>query len=314
LKKIQILVDIDPKNGLGHLMRGIAIWQMLSDSFDIYLMINLKHYNSIKSFLNEKLRLHFYTSENLIKKLSEFSVNEIIFFDGYIFDKDFRDKIKKFKFKSIFIDDYGKGNFNCDYVINHAELKKLNYELEEKTKLFYGFKYLMLREIFFKNFKDNSPKNSVLVSFGGTYNPYIKLIIDILLDINFLNKIDIVGHKFPFQKPIRKDLKISFYKELNEKKFTEKIKENNIIICQSSTTALECFVMNKKIIIVKTDDNQSLIFNSLINKKNVIGYNNIKDIDIDNLTKNITFLKNSMFYERNIEYSKNNFKMLIESL
>lgn len=295
-------------------MRGIAIWQMLSDSFDIYLMINLKHYNSIKSFLNEKLRLHFYTSENLIKKLSEFSVNEIIFFDGYIFDKDFRDKIKKFKFKSIFIDDYGKGNFNCDYVINHAELKKLNYELEEKTKLFYGFKYLMLREIFFKNFKDNSPKNSVLVSFGGTYNPYIKLIIDILLDINFLNKIDIVGHKFPFQKPIRKDLKISFYKELNEKKFTEKIKENNIIICQSSTTALECFVMNKKIIIVKTDDNQSLIFNSLINKKNVIGYNNIKDIDIDNLTKNITFLKNSMFYERNIEYSKNNFKMLIESL
>lgn len=314
MKKILIIVDINPKNGLGHLMRGIAIWQMLSESFDVSLMVNLEHYNSIKSYLHKKLKFNFYTSENLIEKLSEFSINEIIFFDGYIFDQNFRDKIKKFKFKSIFIDDYGKGYFSCDYIINHAELKKLNYELEEKTKLFYGFKYLMLREIFFQNFNDNSTKNSVLVSFGGTYNPHIKLIIDILLEINFLNKIDIVGHKFPFQKPIRKDLKITFYKDLNEKKFTEKIKENNIIICQSSTTALECFVMNKKIIIVKTDDNQNLIFNSLIDQKNVIGYNSIKEIEIDNLTKNITFLQNSMFYERNIEYSKNNFKTLIESL
>lgn len=295
-------------------MRGIAIWQMLNESFDVYLMINLKHYNSIKSFLNKKLKLNFYTSENLIEKLSEFSFNDIIFFDGYIFDKVFRDKIKKFNFKSIFIDDYGKGNFNCDYLINHAELKRLNYELEEKTKLFYGFKYLMLREIFFQKFNDNSKKNSVLVSFGGTYNPNIKLIIDILIEINFLKKIDIVGHKFSFSKPIRKDLKISFYKELDEKKLSDKIKENNIIICQSSTTALECFVMNKKIIVVKTDENQNLIFNSLINQKNVIGYNSIKEMDIDNLTKNITLLQNSEFHQRDIQYSKNNFKILMESL
>ena len=88
VKKIQILVDTDSKNGLGHLMRGIAIWQMLYDSYDVYLMINLKHYNFIEVYLNKKIKINFYTSENLIEKLSGFSVNEIIFFDGYIFDKD----------------------------------------------------------------------------------------------------------------------------------------------------------------------------------------------------------------------------------
>ena len=147
-----------------------------------------------------------------------------------------------------------------------------------------------------------------------TYNPNIKIITDLLIEISFLEKIDIVGHKFPIRKPIRKNLNISIYNELDEIKFTEKIKENNIIICQSSTTALECFVMNKKMIIVKTDENQNLIFDSLIHQKNVIGYNSINEMSIDNLNKNLTFLFNSEFYQRDIEYSKNNFKTLIESL
>ena len=62
--------------------------------------------------------------------------------------------------------------------------------------------------------------------------------------------------------------------------------------------------MNKKMIIVKTDENQNLIFDSLIHQKNVIGYNSINEMSIDNLNKNLTFLFNSEFYQRDIEYSK----------
>ena len=79
-EKIQILVDTDSKKWFRSSYEGIAIWQMLYDSYDVYLMINLKHYNFIEVYLNKKIKINFYTSENLIEKLSGFSVNEIIFF------------------------------------------------------------------------------------------------------------------------------------------------------------------------------------------------------------------------------------------
>ena len=41
-------------------MRGIAIWQMLYDSYDVYLMINLKHYNFIEVYLNKNKNQFLY--------------------------------------------------------------------------------------------------------------------------------------------------------------------------------------------------------------------------------------------------------------
>ena len=145
----------------------------------------------------------------------------------------------------------------------------------------------MLRSPFKKSNYVEKQK-SVLITFGGTPNPIVTKIMLIILKFNFIDNISIIGQHIPttYSKS-----KISFFNDLDEKKMAEKFHENEIIICQSSTTALECFVMDKKMIIVKTEENQNLIYDTLKQKKNVIGYSHPKKLNNQNLSRDLIFLK-----------------------
>ncbi len=175
--KVFFRADGHAKMGLGHVVRSLALAEMLQDQFSCHFIIR----NPLPSLHDQILNIcesiielpsteyHDQEAEYLCNEI--FGGDEIIVLDGYHFRTDYQSIIKKKGCRVVCIDDIHAYHFVADVIINHAAgISEADYAAESYTQFFLGLKYALLRKPFREAAQHRSSirqEPSILICMGG---------------------------------------------------------------------------------------------------------------------------------------------------
>jgi len=315
-KIIFIRVDSSTKIGYGHLIRCIALADILKKYFQIkFICANLN--GNLISEINKKdfkiFRLNVKMQKINIKGDAEktFSIikkhgneNAMLILDNYALSKQWENYIKPYVHKLIVIDDQPNRSHNCDLLIdqNPYDNIKKTYDglIPKKSKKLLGPKFAMIRNEF-KLLRNSVkirtfPIENILISFGGTDTDGQSLKI-----LNLFHKIGtnlhfdiVIGKGNKNKKSIKnlclKNKNFSYHEQINY--IGKLILKADLAIGSSGSTSWERCCLGLPSIISISANNQKNIAIQLSKKKCAINLGNTKKIkaidyklSIDNINK-----------------------------
>ena len=321
---IYIRADGNEQIGLGHLVRCLALGQMLKEEFTIHFVC--KH--TPDSIIQEIKVAGFLFSK--IKEEKEFlsflkPLNMVVL-DHYGLDSNFQIKIKEVGCKLICIDDLYDKEFYADLIINHAPgIKASDYQAQHYTKFALGTNYALLRPAFLEAAKTARVIDKIdtaFICFGGSdiYDLSLKS-MKVVLKFTEIAEINVVlgsayKHTAIFELA-KSDSRIKLHKSLDEITLCELMKKCNLGIVPSSTILYELCCVKMPIISGYFVDNQKKVY-SYFNDKLFYGlgdfvkFNENKLIEI---IKRILQFENSIFWRINQKhYFNGNQKLFFTKL
>jgi UDP-2,4-diacetamido-2,4,6-trideoxy-beta-L-altropyranose hydrolase len=297
-RRVCIRVDGNSEIGLGHIVRSIALSQMLSEIF-------LIHFYS--KFIPESLKVKIQSLEfgfSLINEESDFIENikesDIVVFDGYNFDFSYQKLIKEKGNKLVVIDDMCKDRFYTDLIINHSPgILKSNYITEGKTDFALGLKYCLLRPPFLTALQSNNQirkNNSIVITFGGSDFQGVTIrVLKIILgnNIHFSDINVVVGPSFPYNNELQKlivnsSIKINLFSSLDEYEMCDLFLKNQYAIVPSSGVLFESLACGCIPISGFYTDNQFFAYQSFLKMNLFVDAYNFSEDKILTAIKNLS--------------------------
>jgi len=176
--KVYFRADGNSTIGLGHVIRSLALAEMVAEDFECFFIIR----NPLPA-LREQLEtickkvIELPEQENTQQEaqaiVKEFlKGDEIFVLDGYHFNRDYQQIIKDKGCKVLSIDDIHTTVFVADAIINHAGgITKNHYTARPSTQFYLGLNYALLRKPFRKVRKNNTlnthKARTVFICLGG---------------------------------------------------------------------------------------------------------------------------------------------------
>jgi UDP-2,4-diacetamido-2,4,6-trideoxy-beta-L-altropyranose hydrolase len=294
--RVLFRADGDSKIGLGHVMRCVALAQMLQNEFECFFVIScpakeiisiLQKFGGIIS-LSESSK-----SDELVEFGKLLNIDDIVVVDGYTFNEEYINTIKKEIKKIIQIDDFAQGFFNSDLVINHASSNLIDkYNVSLNTKVLCGFEYLILREQFLMTATKESRKiskvDTAFICMGGADPTNITLkVMESCVQTDFIkNLIVVTGAAYMLDDQLKtfisnnSQINIFYHKNVNADLMIELIGAAEICICPASSISLEVCCVKAGLLTGITVDNQNLIHEQLVegNYADTVGDFNIVSV------------------------------------
>lgn len=253
-KKIVFRADGNSQTGLGHLYRLFALVEMYKGDYEFVFITKV---NSTLKVIPQNYNFQLIPDKITIEEepkwlLENFEPKEhIVIADGYQFVSSYQNKIKKFGYKLIYIDDLTTEYMYADVVVNHSPgVVKSDYKSEEYTQFALGTNYALLRPSFLsvaKKQKTITSIDTVFINFGGAdSNDLTKKTIKALLKLKQIVKINVVfGAVYGKEKAtkLKEEYKnsIQTYSNLSEKELLRVMQSCNFAIAPSSTILFELF-------------------------------------------------------------------------
>src|SRR2546428_2981769 len=168
--KVYIRVDGNQEIGLGHLVRCLALAQMLTPYFEITFACKQIPVNMAKEISQSGLGfIVIQEEEDFISLITD---GNIVVLDGYGFNSSFQKEIKRKNCKLVCIDDLHEKEFFADLVINHSPgVSSNDYRAQTYTQFALGAKYALLRHSFLDQAKHQrkiDKLETILICFGGS--------------------------------------------------------------------------------------------------------------------------------------------------
>ncbi|MFW5982999.1 MAG: UDP-2,4-diacetamido-2,4,6-trideoxy-beta-L-altropyranose hydrolase [bacterium] len=286
--------DGNPKIGMGHFIRTLALAEMTNDHFHcIFATRTPTEYqiNEIEKVCHCRIDLpedasHFDLFLNQLKG------DEIVVLDNYYFDTVYQRKIKAKGCKLVCIDDMHDKHYVADVVINHAEgIKASAFSVEKNTQLLLGFKYALIRKPFREEQNSEGPKDySCLLIMGGADPKGItKQIIKYLGKINFDKPVAVVSGNANFDRGISENSgKFVFFQNLDAAGIANLMKSSYVGIFPASTVAIEACAMKIPFICGFFVDNQTDIYRGIKVNEMAICLDDFTEITESQITDSIT--------------------------
>jgi UDP-2,4-diacetamido-2,4,6-trideoxy-beta-L-altropyranose hydrolase len=268
-KKVYIRADGDNQIGLGHLVRCIALGQMLLIDFEISffcLECPAKLVTEIESlgFSLTKIR----TDDEFLKLLTG---DEIVVLDHYQLASSFQKLVKETGCKLVCIDDIHEKHFYADLIVNTAPgINASDYNAETYTQFALGLNYALLRPPFLKSWVNKSHKKetSIMVCFGGSDSRNLtQTVVEVLkkdLRFSLVNIIIGAGYNNPvmLSESIKNDERFKLFISVNASQMAEIIQESALAIVPSSGILSEVLALNTPAISGFYVQNQINVFNN----------------------------------------------------
>lgn len=304
MKKIILRADSSPEIGLGHLYRIISLAHILSDHFDCLIATN--DISKIPEAELKKLVISVIqiaagnyslpdekaNNEEVPFDMEEMlSGNEIVIIDGYWFGTEYQKRIKKKGCILVCIDDLCDKEYFADLIINHAPgLTSESYHAQPYTKFALGPDYAILRPAFLKQAKALRTiklSEGIFICFGGSdYLNLTKTVLQVVIDLNYFKKIDIVlGSSFVHKKNLIEmamgNDAIKIHENLNEETMLETMLLSDLAIVPASSVLYEVMAAGCKSITGYYSLNQKLIYNGFVEKDAVFGCGDFSNLKKD---------------------------------
>lgn len=282
--KIVIRVDALEDMGLGHLIRCIALADMVKEHFDCTFVIRV---DSLPASTLIETAGHSYLTIPIISNIAEEALwmnnriltgNEIVLLDGYQFTEEYQDIIKYKAGKLVYVDDLYAHRFRADVVINHAGNARMDkYHTSFYTRLCLGTDFALLRSPFLEAAKLKRSLGKITAAFicmGGmdTANQIIPVIKNLGNRLPDLKECTIVtskqyAHKVPLEKIIsNSEIKLVHLQNLSASALVEVMQKSQIGICTPSGVAYEYASVGGGLFLIQTADNQKGIMDFLLEK------------------------------------------------
>ena len=277
-QKVIIRADGNTEIGLGHVIRSLALADMLKEHFNCifatrFLSTHIEsEANKVCSLI---IKLPETEDEHLSKFLSFITGDEIVVLDNYFYSTDYQKSIKDKGAKLVCIDDIHDKHFVADAVINHAGGSRSDdYSIENYTKLYLGFKYALLRRSFLETESTIQDNNNVLICLGGAdpNNDTLNVLDFVTKKCPEYNYHVVTGNAYVYKKELhsyteKKD-NITLYASLNETEMCELMQNCSRAICSPSTVSLEYLCSTKgELYLSCIADNQNELYNYYIDNK-----------------------------------------------
>ncbi|HSY60889.1 MAG TPA: UDP-2,4-diacetamido-2,4,6-trideoxy-beta-L-altropyranose hydrolase [Cytophaga sp.] len=272
-RTIVFRADGNSEIGLGHVMRCIALCEMLKELFQLKFAIqnpSAAIQNILNTSVSDVIALPetFNYTQDANNFLSVISKEDLIVLDGYYFDAHYQKKIKVHCSKLIYIDDLVSGHQYADVIINHNGLvQAADYDAEAGTTFLLGTQYALVRKEFFDAKTDliNGIKNnssiSVLINLGGADPENVSLsILNTLLSKKDLYSITLIigaaNKNTETFKAFNAAANVHIKKGLSADEMIDEINRCTVAIVSCSTIAYEVSILNKPFVGVLTASNQ----------------------------------------------------------
>jgi len=278
-----IRADATPEMGSGHVMRCIALGQLLLDSaHNVTFITKTNNQKLLRKIESENFSL-FQLQENLTPNedanhtadIAIRNKSDYIITDGYHFDTHYQQIIKKHNLKLMCIDDIAGCHYVSDIVINqnlNAELV-FKYSAEPYTKLFLGIDYVILRREFriIRNYNrviENECKKILITLGGGDAKNNTGLLLNKMNDIK-ITQFDItvlLGSGFMYEEEI-KNIAADNYHTITIKKSIDNVvpfmQWCDLAIAAAGTTVWELLTLRTPMLVGIAAENQVPIANEL---------------------------------------------------
>lgn len=287
-KKIYIRADGSLSIGLGHLIRCIALAQMLNQEFEI-IFVCREIPDSIVDDLN-MAGIKLILVENEDEFFSLISTQDLVVLDDYSFGINYQENVKSRCGKLIFIDDLHEMDFVADLIINHAPgVSQSDYRAKEGTQYALGLDYVLLRPAFIEQARKKreiSGIRSVMICFGG--GDYKNLTLSTVKAIQpykqFQEIVVITGPAYDqvasLKNLVSKDSRIRHYHSINEEEMLALMLRSELVIVPSSGILFEALAAGCNVISGTYADNQRIIFERFLKSRAFENAGNFSDNDI----------------------------------
>ncbi|TAH39135.1 MAG: UDP-2,4-diacetamido-2,4,6-trideoxy-beta-L-altropyranose hydrolase [Bacteroidetes bacterium] len=288
--RILIRADGDSSVGLGHLVRCLALAQMLQEKFHVifYCMtipVQFKSEVVSKGFKVQPMEADsdFYSSV---------LDADIVVLDGYQFALEDHQKVKAAGALLVCIDDLHNITYAADVIINHCPgINVSDYQAEVYTQFALGSEYVLLRPKFLsacgtRRFKENP--DAVMICFGGadTNNLTVKALRQALKQ-DWLKKIVVIsGPAYVFKEELDalciSDLRVEHIHAADELTMLSKMLETDITIVPTSGVLLEALATGSRVVSGYFVDNHKFIYSHYLKVGAFIDAGDFSDNLIEN--------------------------------
>lgn len=335
---IYFRADGHAKMGLGHVIRSLALAEMLMEDFDCHFIIrnplpSLKvQILEVCKSITELPETDDHNAEARMLADKYLGGEEIVLLDGYHFRTEYQRIIKNTGCKLVCIDDIHAYHFVADVVINHAPgLKRSDYSVEKYTNLCLGLEYSLLRKPFLEaatQSRSITKLETLFLCFGGSdFNNITLKSLQALSKLNNgIKKVHVIlGNANPFKEEIESFTKtikfpeIDLHLGLSAREMVVTMKESDIAIVPASSILYEVLAVKMPVISGYYVDNQVGVYNGFKNLGVIYGIGDLNHFEnyIDLIKRiNVQEIKNDVLDQERykISLSKNNFLQLFKSL
>ncbi|MBO0939408.1 UDP-2,4-diacetamido-2,4,6-trideoxy-beta-L-altropyranose hydrolase [Fibrella sp. HMF5335] len=276
MKKLLFRADGTTQTGLGHIMRSLALAEMLGESFDRRFAIQNPSDAVLKLLAKQSLPVIALGSNNIAELLTHVSDNDVVVLDGYDFDEAFQRAVREKAHKLVFIDDLIQGHQVADVVINHAgDVTATEYETEPYTTLLLGTHYALVNPAFVQKTQPKDGENKAFVNMGGAdLHNVSHQVVDLLLSINPNLRITLaLGAANPHADTFADFPKeqLSIQQNLSAKQMARAIGGSGLSVVAASTIAYEVASISRPMIVVQTADNQGRMISFMRDRHLAVG-------------------------------------------